>query len=100
MTIPDRITIPEKFLEQEGFRKLSPGAIALYFFMLTLEEKYGGAFMYSCDRFVQDLNVARATFFKSRDELVARGFIAISSTAERERNGTFRQSVKYFVLEE
>ena len=94
------MTVPDIFYERDGIRKLSGNAVKLYFHILTLEEKYGGAFLYSCERFVQDLNVARATFFKSREELIKQGFIAISSTADRDRDGTFRQSVTYYVKEE
>lgn len=99
MTIPDRITIPEKFLEQEGFRKLSPGAIALYFFMLTLEEKYGGAFYFSVDRFLADLNVSHGAFFNYREELTKAGLIAMQSTAQQ-RNGETRKRVKYYILQD
>lgn len=93
------MTIPEKFFEHEGFRKLSNGAVALYFFMLSLEEKYGGAFFFSVDRFVSDLNTSRASFFRYRDELQKAGFIAIQSTTEQ-KNGEVRRKVKYYILQD
>ncbi|MBR3163798.1 hypothetical protein IKF15_00605 [Candidatus Saccharibacteria bacterium] len=94
------MTVPDIFYERDGIRKLTANAVKLYFHILTLEEKYGGAFLYSCERFMQDLNIARGTFFKARAELISRGFIAISSTADRDSDGTFRQSVRYYVKEE
>lgn len=94
------MTIPDIFEEREGFRKLSPNAVKMYFYILRLEDKYGGAFGYTCERFMQDLNISHNTFFKVREELIRRGFIKISSTADRDTDGTFRQCVKYYVLEE
>ena len=94
------MTVPDIFYERDGIRKLTPNAVKLYFHILTLEEKYGGAFLYSCERFIQDLNMSRPTFFRARIELINRGFIAISSTADRDADGTFRQSVRYYVKEE
>jgi len=94
------MTIPEKFIEQEGFRKLSCGALALYFFMLTLEERYGSAFLFSCERFCQELNISRPTFFKHRDELIKSGYIAMQSHREKDHNGNIKQKVKYFILED
>lgn len=93
------MTIPEKFYDKEGFRKLSAGAVALYFFMLALEEKYGGAFFFSVDRFVSDLNTSRASFFRHRDELEAAELIAIQSTAQQ-KNGEVRKRVKYYILDD
>ena len=93
------MTVPEKFHDNEGFRKLSAGAVALYFFMLTLEEKYGGAFFFSVDRFVSDLNTSRASFFRHREELEKAGYIAVQSTAQN-KNGEIRKRVKYYILQD
>lgn len=94
------MTVPDIFYERDGIRKLSANAVKLYFYILILEDKYGSAFYYSCERFIQDLNMARGTFFRSRDELVTKGFIEVDSKADRDRDGTFRQSVRYYVKEE
>lgn len=96
----DRIIIPEKFYEKDGIRKLSSNAVKLYLQILILEDKYGGAFAYTCERFIQDLNMARATFFSCRDELVKSGFIEYDSGAEKIKGGAPRQKVRYYVKEE
>lgn len=94
------MTVPEIFTERDGIRKLTPNATKLYFYILILEDKFGGAFQYSCERFLQDLNMSRPTFFKARRELIEQCFIELDSTADRERDGTFKQSVRYYVKEE
>ena len=96
----DRIIVPGIFYDKDGIRKLSSNAVKLYFQILILEDKFGGPFTYSCERFIQDLNMARATFFSCREELVQRGFISYKSKTERNKDGAVRQSVRYCVKED
>lgn len=96
----DRITVPSIFYDKDGIRKLSSNAVKLYFQILILEDKYGGPFTYSCERFIQDLNMARATFFNSREELVKRGYISFEEKIVKDRRGVFQKTYLYHVLEE
>ena len=96
----DKLIVPNIFYEKDGIRKLSSNAVKLYFQILILEDKYGGAFTYSSERFMQDLNISHNSFIKCREELIQRGYITIESKTDRDKNGTFMKRVKYTVCEE